>query len=438
MILHKRYLLFVFLFLLQQSLVAQETKPLLTLSDAIDIALEQNFDIRISKLTLAQAKANNTIGNAGMLPTVSAIGSVSTSRTDVHIELASGAVQDRRGAKSLSLNGAVQMDWTLFDGFRMFVNKDRLSELEKQGVIALKSQIQSTVAQVIVAYANVVKEKQLLMSIDTAKALAYDRMELSRNKFEVGVSAKTDYLQAQVDYNASKAASFSQIAAVRNSMDSLMVLLGRNQFTNFEVEDSVTLNKDIPFEEQDGWLTNNFSVQLAELQKQLSVFDLKLANKAALPSVNLNSAMNYNRVQNDAGVSLFNRTYGPVVGLNLSMPLFDGFNINRQKKIARMEVNRQDLLLQQTKILISARYRLQYRNYQNALQTFNLEQENIKSAEENVMIQQARFRVGVANMLELREAENSYTTALGRLANVGFSLKLTETRLLELQNELVK
>lgn len=419
------------------SVKGQSTKPFLSLKDAIDIALAENFDIRVAKVNLDEAAANNTIGNAGMLPTLSAIGGSSTSITDVHIELASGAIQDRRAAKSLSLNGAIQLDWTLFDGLRMFIDKQRLEQVEAQNVIALKSQIQTTVAQVVLVYANVVKEKQELMALDTAKLLANERRELALKKFEVGTLAKTDYLQAQVDFNASKSAALLQEAALRNSMDSLMLLLGRDQFAQFDVADSMTLNTTIPFKERDSWINENFAVQLAEQQKQLSLYDLKLANRAALPTVNLSSALNYNRVQNDAGISLFNRTYGPMVGLNVSMPLFDGFNIKRQKKVAKLTVNRNDLWLQQTKALMTVRYRSQYRNYQNALQTLLLEQDNIKAAEENVMIQKARFKVGVANALELREAETSYTTALSRLANAAFNLKTAEIRLLELQNELV-
>ncbi len=111
-------------------------------------------------------------------------------------------MQNRKGARSETLSGAVQLDWVLFDGLRMFTSKRRLEQLENIGNTNLKQQVQSTIANVIAGYAEVVRQKQQLVAIDTAMALAKVRMDLAQRKFEVGTSAKTDYLQAQVDYNA--------------------------------------------------------------------------------------------------------------------------------------------------------------------------------------------------------------------------------------------
>lgn len=412
--------------------------PVLTLKDALDAALDQNFDIRIAKVALDQAKTNNTIGNAGMLPSVTAIGGVNGTLTDAHIELASGDVQNRKGARSETLSGAVQLDWVLFDGLRMFASKRRLEELERMGYTNLKQQIQGTIANVITGYAEVVRQKQQLVAIDTAMALAKVRMDLAQRKFEVGTSAKTDYLQAQVDFNASKSAYLVQAANLRQAKDSLMILLGRDQFANYDVQDSLHLNKSIQYKNKEQWIDRNYAFQLAQQQKQLSEYDLKIANGAQLPVLSMSADYNYNRTQNGAGVTLYNRIYGPQAGLNLSLPLFNGFNLQRQKKVAKQEVFRQDLLVKQLTTRIAARYRTAWRSYDNALQALALEKENINYAKENVMIQQARFRVGVANTLELREAETSYVTALTRLVDAAYTVKLTETRLLEIENNLVQ
>lgn len=118
--------------------------------------------------------------------------------------------------------------------------------------------------------------------------------------------------------------------------------------------------------------------------------------------------------------------------------MFNGFNLQREKKVARLEVFRQGLIADQLTTSIAARYRTAWRAYDNALKSLDLENENIKYAEENVMIQQARFRVGVANTLELREAESSYVAALARLVDATYAVKVSETRLLEIENGLVK
>jgi outer membrane protein len=410
----------------------------LSLSDAIEAALRQNFDIRIAQNELEQAATNNTIGNAGMLPSVTAVGGYNTSMSDTRLELASGQVQDRDNALSRGLNGGIQLNWVLFDGMRMFINKQRLQQLENMGELALKQQVQASVAQVITTYAEVVRQQQQLIAIDTAAALARVRMELAQKKFEIGTAAKTDYLQAQVDYNASRSAALSQSAVLRQAKDSLMILMGRNQFMNYEVEDSLYLNKSLQYRELDQWLHQNLAVQNALGEKRLSEYDLRWANGGLLPTVGLTGAYTYNRTASDAGFALFNRTVGPQAGVSISVPLFNGFNLRREQKVARQEVFRQDLRVQKLQNSIAARYRTAWRSYDNARKTLELEQENISFAAENLMIQQARFRVGVANTLELREAETSYVTALSRLVDAGYTLKVTETRLLELENRLLQ
>jgi outer membrane protein TolC len=372
-----------------------------------------------------------------MLPNIDAVGGITGSVQDTKTKFATGDEQNVKGAGAFGLNAAVQLDWVLFDGMRMFINKRRLEALQYSGEIALKRQIQQTVANVIYTYADVVRQKQKLIAIDTALTLAKTRMDISRKKFEVGTSAKTDYLQAQVDYNASRSDFLQQEAQLRSAKDSLMILLGRNQFADFEVQDSLSLNKNLSFSMQENWLADNFDYQLALQNKNLSEYDLKLARGAQLPQVNLFAAYSFTRNQNAAGFSLFNRNLGPEAGLNFRVPLFEGLNLQREKKIARQEVFRKDLLLEQIAVALAGSYRSQWRNYDNALKTLSLEQENLDYARENVMIQQARFRVGVAGTLEMREAENSYVAALTRLVEAAYAVKIAGTKLLQIENRLL-
>ncbi|MFT4061429.1 MAG: TolC family protein [Edaphocola sp.] len=433
----KTFIVFVVLLFYAPVLVAQEAGGnlgMLTLKSALITALDNNFDIKIAVNESDQAKANNTAGNAGMLPTISAAGGVSGSITDAHIELATGVVQDRKGAQSYTVSGIAQLNWVLFDGMRMFVNKRKLEALNEAGLINWRSQIQATVAAVTNAYARVVREQQQLVAIDTAMSLAKVRMDIAKRKFEVGTSAKTDYLQAQVDYNASKSDWLTQNAVLRQAKDSLLVQMGGSEFADYDVTDSLPLNLNLSYRNADDWINQNFDMQMARQQLLQNQYDVDLANKAQLPTLTMNAAYNYNRTQNGAGVTLYNRTYGPQGSLSLNFPIFDGFNLQRQKKLAHLAFQRQDLIVQRLQANINAQYRTAWRAYENALKGLKLEQENIGYAAENVMIQQARFKVGVANTIELREAENSYVAALTRLADARFTVKITETRLLRLEN----
>ncbi len=411
---------------------------LLTLEEALKIALDNNFDIQLARVDATQATLNNTAGNAGMLPDVYAVAGTNGSLSNTQLELATGDVQNRNNALAYGLNGAIQLDWTLFDGNGMFIRKRQLEQLERMGGLALKQQLQTTIVSVIQAYAAVIRQQQQLVAIDTAMSLAYTRMTIAQTKFEIGSAAKTDYLQARVDYNEARAQYFSNQALLWQSKDSLMLVLGNEPGTQFSVADEILMDTALSYREPSAWMDHNFSMQLAREQKELSHLDLRLTKAAQLPSVGLSAAYNFNFTKSAAGIVVYNQTYGPQAALGLSLPIFSGGNLQRAKKIAQQEVFRQDLLVRQLDKTLKTRYRNAWLAYDNARKLYLLELENIAFAEENVMIQQARFRVGVSQTLELREAENSYVNALTRKVNAIYNLKITATRLLELENKLLQ
>jgi len=410
----------------------------LTLQDAIARALEHNFDIRIADVAAKQAVANNTIGNAGMLPTVSANGSYSGSSTNTHQELSTGGVQDRHDARATALNGSINLNWTLFDGGRMFLLKRQLDELETLGDLNLKAQVQTTVSQVIQAYAQAVWQQQQIIAIDTALSLAYVRMELSRVKFETGASPKTDYLQARVDFNARKADSLNQMTTLVNSFGNLNVLMGTDAETIWTVDDSLQSDMALEPTDKERLKEINFSLAAGRSNVEVSKLNARIQKTYMLPTFGVNGAYNYTRSTSQTGFALFTRSYGPTGSANLNVPIFQGGNLRRQYKVASLQAFRDELVYEKQETDFGRQYRTAWSNYRVTAEAYKLEQENIRYARENLDIQKARFRVGVATTLEARQAESDYVTALVRLYTAAYNLKVNETIVLQLENGLVK
>lgn len=435
------YFCLLLLFLLQSVTYGQQAdsgRNLLTLSDALRIALENNYDVRIAEIDANQATINNTAGNAGMLPRVDAVAGATGSLTNTQLEFATGDVQNRNNALAYGINSGLQFNWTLFDGMGMFIRKQKLDQIEEMGALVYKQQLQGTIVEVISAYAAVIRQQQQLVAIDTAMSLARTRMDISKRKFEIGSAAKTDYLQAQVDYNEARAQYFSNEALLLQSKDSLMLVLGNEPGGSFEVADEIGLDTSLTYSAPSAWMDNNFSMQVVRQQKDVSNMDLRLTKAAQLPVLDLAAGYNFNYTKSAAGIVAFNRTLGPQASLGLSLPLFNGGNLQREKQLAKQEAYRQELLVQQMDKTLKNRYRNAWLAYDNARKLYQLAVANITFAKENVMIQQVRFRVGTSNTLELREAENSYTTALTRRVTALYDLKITATRLLELENKLLQ
>jgi outer membrane protein len=410
----------------------------LTLQDAISRALKNNYDIQIAEVAERQADVNNTW--VGMLPSINGSAGVTQGRSNTRIEFSdpnrAPQVNPRAGTKSH--NAGVFLDWRVFDGGRMFLVKKQLSATERLTEAQLKEQIQATVSQVIQAYSQVVLQHQQGIAIDTGLALAHVRMVLSQLKFETGASAKVDYLQARVDYNQRRADSLNQESSVTSAMANLNVTMGADPELNYVVDDSLELNTRLTPTDRELLDDINLTLDVFRRSADISKLNARIANRAYWPTIDFNGGYSYNKSQNQAGLTTANRSYGPSGGFSLNLPIFQGGNIRRQARVASLQAFREELVYRRQNTEIGRQYRTAWRNYETSVAAYRLEQENIGYARENMNIQHARFRVGIATTLETREAENSYVSALVRLYTAAFNVKVSETRVLELEGQLVR
>lgn len=425
----------ILILLLSVTAFAQER---LTLQDAIARTLRQNYDINIAGVVLQQAKQNNTIGNAGFLPNISAGITATQSQNNVRIDLANGSQQINPNAKNNNINPAITLNWTIFDGGRMFLVKKQLNELESLSDEQLRVQMQTMVSRTIQMYANVVLQQKQLVAVDTALHLARARMELANMKYRTGASAKVDYLQARVDYNARQADSLDYVASFAQACDSMSVLMGETEGKLYTVDDSLPINTKLIPTDKDRLRDLNLSLSAYKHSAAISHLNADIAKTFALPTLSFNGGYVYNRSTSATGFALFTQSYGANGTLNLSVPLFQGGNIRRQSRVASLQAMRDDLLYEKQNTIIGRQYRTAWRNYTLAVAAYKLAVENINYAKENLDVQLARFRVGVGTTLESREAENAYVQSIIRLYTAAYNININETQVLELENKLVQ
>jgi len=408
----------------------------LTLDEAITKALEHNFDIKVAELTAEEAKTNNTLGNAGFLPNINGNGFYNVSIANAKNQFSNGTSQEKNGAVNKSFGGGITGTYRVFAAGKAYILKKQLNTLEEIGIAELKLQIQSTISQVVQSYASAVFQHQQEIAIDTALSLAKVRMQLSKMKYESGLSAKVDFLQARVDYNARQSDSLNQIAALAVAFADLNALMGEDVFKNYKVDDSLVLNDALFPKEQELLAEKNISISIAEKTWKASLLNAKAAKANLFPTLDLNLGYNYNKTQSQSGFSLFNQSYGPSGGAILNIPVFQGGNLRRMAKVASLQAMRDEILYEKQNTEIARQYRKAWKNYEMSATAYHLEKQNIGFAKENLDIQKARFKVGIATTLETREAENSYVEALVRLYNAAYNLKVNETKVLELENSL--
>jgi outer membrane protein len=283
----------VILFFVKVS-IAQTSK--ITIDQAIETALKNNYDILVFKNISQQAANNNTLGNAGMLPTLSLNANASTASNDTKQEFSSGLSVDKKGVQSKNITTGAYLSWTIFDGLKMFATHERLKELEVMGALNTKADIENTLVQVISIYYNVVMQKQKIEGLKASMAVSEERLKIAQKKFDIGTSSKVDLLQAKVDLNAQRSLLMKENNLLADAKETLNQLLVQPVDQDLEVSDSIPLMNEYKYEDlKNSILANNSDLLFIQKNISVSKYMIKEAQAAYYPKLNLNANYIFSR-----------------------------------------------------------------------------------------------------------------------------------------------
>ncbi|MES2417256.1 MAG: TolC family protein [Bacteroidota bacterium] len=429
----KHFILFLF-GIIAQSLSAQES---LSLQDAITIALKNNYDIKLINNELAIAKNNTNVGNAGMLPVFGADFSTGGSRQNTVQTQASGTQKVTDGARSTNMGYGVGLDWTIFDGFKMFANYDRLKALTQQGEVNAKGVVLGTIAGVVTAYYDLVKQQQLVIAADSAMDVSTLRLKIADNKLQLGRGSKLDVLAAKVDYNADTSNYLQQKNLLVTYMVRLNQLMVRPLDLRFTVAEQLNIDRDLSYTTLAGLTEQlNPDLQAALLDKKIAELSLKQVKANRYPQVSLNSGYEFSRSTSPTGFNTQFRANGLSYGLTASINIFNGFLQRQNERNAKIAINSSQLTFEKAKQDILSQLSTAYQNYITYLDLVKLERGNVELAKQNLDITLAKYKLGSIPPLELREAQKNAIDATSRYVEIQYQAKLAEITLKEISGTL--
>lgn len=427
------FILSLFLIFSQKTIQAQNV---LTLEEAISIGLENNYQIQIFRNLSDIADNNRTLGNAGFLPTLSAT-ATSTERVEDSDFIAGGESRSTSGARNSNRNAAVNLNWTLFDGFRMFRTYDRLGAVQDVVDEELRLEMELMVAAVTLGYYNIIRINEQLKILENNIDVTEERIEIEETKVDLGSGSEYDLLQARSDLNADMAAYLRENNSLTEAKIALNMLLSRSPNTEFDVTDDIFIDRNLPEEElYQKIMTENTQLAIARMEKDISNLEISEIRGERFPEISLTSGYSFNRSENDGGFIRFNESTGFSIGLTARINLFDGFNLNRRVDNAKIQSKNAEIRYENQKLRLEADFFTLYRAYLNSIELVDLEERNLKNAELTVEIALERFRLGSISSLQLREAQRTFLQAENRLINAKFEAKVAETELLQLSGEL--
>ncbi len=429
-----------FLLLLTLSVKAQRQ---LTLEEAIATALQNNYDIQLSRNDSAVAALDYSYRNAIFLPRVNATAGTNWNNNNQKQTLADGTKREQRGVKSNNINAALNLNWTLFDGFKMFATRDKAEEFIRLGELGIKNHIINTVAVVINTYYDIVRQKQLLRAIEEQMSLSQERVKLAQYKLDIGVGAKPDVLQSKVDNNAQKALQLAQQSFIAQLKQQLNQAMNVKDAPPYDVADSIPINTALSLGDlQNGIDRTNPTLLITKKNIDIARLTLKERRAERFPTVSFNSVYNFTRTNNQTVINpfspLFNQSRGLNYGLTAAIPILNNFTTKRQIRQAQLDIQYQQLVYENQQSQVNLAIVNAFIEYEQQKKALALEEENILLAKENVDIVQQVYRLNSITLIQLKEAERSLQDAYTRLITARYNTKLSETELLRLKGELVK
>ncbi|HMR57357.1 MAG TPA: TolC family protein [Cyclobacteriaceae bacterium] len=413
------------------------------LDEVIALALENGYDVRLSKNALEAVSTDNNFAVGGFLPQLNGTASTTWNNNNQKLEFQDASRNNSGKAESNNTAAGVQLSWLLFDGTRMFATRERLAEMERQGEVNVINQMVNTIAQVVTNYYNIIQQKQQLRALEELMLLNEERVRLADRKLSVGAGIKQELLQAKLDLNAQRTQFINQQTAIEQLKNQLNVLVGMKLPGIYEVSDSIEINLNITKEEiADNIDSKNFLLQ--SMRQSMSVAQLQYRERFGeyFPTISFGAAYNYSFTDNKTLINPFqalsNRSNGYNYGFTLGVPILNNFVTRRNVQQAQINFNRQGLLYDQQRAVINTSVHNAYVNYDNARKILLIEEENILLAKENTNIAMESFKRGVSTFIEQRTAQQSLEDAYNRLINARYLAKVAETELLRLSGDLLK
>lgn len=423
-------------FILINAVHAQER---LTLKDAIETALKNNYDILVAKGDAEISDNNYSLGNAGFLPRLDLSGAASRTITKTHQEYSTGQIVDKDNSGSKSQSASATLTWTIFDGLRMFVSYARLKEYKELGEVKLRAQVETSVADIIKTYYDIVRQKYNYKVALEGVSISEQRVKLTEERFSVGSASKLDVLRAKVDLNADKSNLLTQESTLNSLKVTLNTLLGRAISTEYDVEEEIDITKGLLFDQlKESAFRTNVDILQSEKNKNISEGDIGVYRADFMPRINLTTGYSYSNSVSDAGFFKTNENYGYNYGINLSWNLFNGFNSALQYQNAIISLDKNEIKLRQSKAVVEAALIVSYQNYEKNLELLNLEEENVSVAKENVDLALEQLRIGSLSPIEFRDVQKNYINAQSRLSTALFNAKISERDLLKQSGLLMK
>lgn len=386
-----------------------------TLEAFINEMLQKDFGIQIKKNEIEIAKNNNNPGNAGYLPTISVNASESVSINNMRQKYFNGQGNSANGANNVSGNAGIALNWTFFDGFKMFATDKKLDLLEETASLNLTAEMEMKIYQATVLFYSIIQQKQLndiyQQAIELSKA-RYDLIVLKKNN---GAASEIQMIQARLDLTADSSVFLTGLKNLENLKVNFNLFLAKDPSVPVAVNGEITNENVISWE--DAYTSakeQNTSLLLAKSNIAIREKEKKESQSFFYPQLSLFGQYNFTHSKNEAGFMLSNMTYGPTFGISFKWNILDKLTRFTNLKNSKIQIENATLTQEQQVLTIQTELRKAFNEYEWAMRNLAMEQRNIDETKLTFEIAEKTYKAGGITNLELREIQFSIVQAKSR------------------------
>jgi outer membrane protein TolC len=429
--------LFLILCFVVVASTSADAQKILSLNEAIQTALKNSYEIQLVENNLAIAKNNNNFGVAGGLPTITNTSTNNNTLTTINQTFPdANRNTSRNGVDGSTLNSAVNANMILFNGYRVQATKSRLESLQTQNKFLLESQLLNTISTVMQQYYNIVRQQAFLKTIQKSIEASQQRLDIVKTRQQIGVANQTDLLQSNIDLNALLQAKQNQLLIIDQVKADLLNTIVMPATTPVVINDSIEIDDQIILSVVEDKMKNHPLLQSAQQLININQFLEKETKSLTYPTLRASTGFNYNSNKSAAGFILLNESYGPFLGVNLSIPIYSGGANKRAIKNAAINTKTAKIQLQNTEQDLSTELFKTYQSYKNSLKQTPIEIQNFEMSQSLLDLVMQKYQLGQATMVDVKQAQQSFETAGFRLVSLRFNAKIAEIELKRLSNQL--
>ena len=442
----KGFIVFILINLVIYPLLGQQT---ISKEEALEIALEKNFGIQVSKNNLEISKNNSSLLNSGFLPTISLNGGSNFTSSNSEIAFPGQVLEDGSPRPNLNLddqesqrfNGGVNLNYTLFDGLGRKFTYKRLKEQYALSELQLRETIEFTIIQLYSVYFNVAQLTESKSIFKQALEVSKERESRAESAFKYGQTNKLAVLNAQVDVTNDSISVLEITQQLDNAKRDLNLLLSQSMENKYSVSTQVDFVSEIQIEALlENAAAYNVSLLKQKQNTQINSYDVKVSQSGYLPSIGLVGSYGWNLNQSPASAffpGTNNNTYSMSFGANLSWNLFDGGRSMTRVKNAKISVENQKILTDEIQLTFERDLSNALQSYKNAKMIYSIQEKQVETGSYNFERSQAQYNLGSITAIEFRQAQINLRNAQNQWTLAKYQAKLAELRLLQLSGQLL-